>query len=61
MEMFYPADSQRLPVETIQELNGQIFEGWDDGDMPFNDNDNEFETRSTISKEEFFEWEFNNG
>lgn len=57
MEIFYPVDSQRLPVETIQELNGQIFDGWDDGDMPFNDIDNEVEGLTIITEKEFFQTE----
>ena len=57
MEIFYPADSERLPVETIQELNGQIFDGWDDGDMPTELIDNEFESLTIITEEEFLQSE----
>ena len=60
MEIFYPADSARLPAETIQELNEQIFDGWDDGDMPFEDNDNPVEGLTIITEEEFLEGELNN-
>jgi len=57
MELFYYADSKRLPLEDIQELNDVIFDGWDDGDMPFNDTDNPLEGLRVISEEEFLQSE----
>ena len=53
MEIFYPVDSARLPIETIRELDTVIFDGWDDGDMPFEDNDDPFEGLRIITEEEF--------
>lgn len=59
MEIFYPADSARLPVETISDLNAEIFEGWEDGDMPFLDSDNMPEHMRIITENEFIEGELN--
>lgn len=60
MEIFYPADSARLPVETIQELNEQLFGYYDEWAEYNTDIDNEFETLSIITEEEFLEGELNN-
>jgi len=57
MELIYYADSKRLPLEDIRELNDVIFDGWDDGDMPFNDTDNPLEGLRVISEEEFLQSE----
>lgn len=59
MEIFYPVDSPRLPVEIIQELNEQLFDSWDDGGVHFEDNDNPIEGLSIITEEEFLEGELN--
>lgn len=39
MELFYSADSKQPSTEIISDLNTEIFNGWDDGDMPLNDSD----------------------
>lgn len=53
MELFYYADSPRLPLEDIQELDKVIFAGWDDGEMPFNDNEPMPEHMRIITEDEF--------
>ena len=57
MEIFYPADSARLPVETIQELNEQLFGYYDEWAEYNTDIDEEFETLSIITEEEFLQSE----
>lgn len=57
MELYYTADSKRLSTEDIQELNASLFEGWEDGGMPFNDIDNPIEGLSVITEEEFINME----
>lgn len=57
MEIFYPADSARLPVETVSEINEQLFGYYDEWAEYNTDIDNEFETLSIISEEEFLQSE----
>ena len=57
MELYYFADSSRLALQDIKDLNNQLFDGWDDGDMPFNDTDNPLEGLRVISEEEFLQSE----
>lgn len=60
MEVFYFADSERLNIEDIKTLNSDLFAGWDDGDMPFNDSDILPEHMHIITDEEFINGELNN-
>lgn len=60
MEIFYPADSARLPVETIRELNEQLFGYYDEWAEYNTDIDNELETLSIITDEEFIANEMEN-
>jgi len=57
MQMFYSADSERLSVEDIKDLNEAIFAGWDDGDMPFDDTDNLPDNVRIITDDEFLQSE----
>lgn len=60
MEIFYPVDSPRLPIETIQVINEQLFGYYDEWAEYNTEIDNEFDGLSIITEEEFLEGELNN-